>query len=160
MNIQTLVDMQSKLDAKIREQHDLKNEDLVERKLLALLVEIGELANETRCFKYWSIKPPSNDEIILEEYVDGLHFILSIGIELKYEPTVLQLELSNDLVSNFMSLYREISHFQKEYSHSAFNEIFNHYLSLGKSLGYSHNQIENAYMSKNDKNHIRQQKGY
>lgn len=50
--------------------------------MLALLVEIGELANETRCFKYWSNKPASEREVILEEYVDGLHFILSIGIDL------------------------------------------------------------------------------
>ena len=58
------------------------NRKIVKRKMLALLVEIGELANETRCFKYWSNKPASEREVILEEYVDGLHFILSIGIDL------------------------------------------------------------------------------
>ena len=63
------------------------NRKIVKRKMLALLVEIGELANETRCFKYWSNKPASEREVILEEYVDGLHFILSIGIDLGIDKT-------------------------------------------------------------------------
>ena len=62
------------------------NRKIVKRKMLALLVEIGELANETRCFKYWSNKPASEREVILEEY-GGLHFILSIGIDLGIDKT-------------------------------------------------------------------------
>ncbi len=67
----------------LQKEHDLQPKKIVKKKkMLALLVEIGELANETRCFKYWSNKPASEREVILEEYVDGLHFILSIGIDL------------------------------------------------------------------------------
>ena len=47
---------------------------------MALLVE-RELANETRSFKFWSTKGPSANEIILEEYVDSIHFLLSLLIE-------------------------------------------------------------------------------
>ncbi len=45
---------------------------------LALTIELAELANETRCFKYWSSKGPSEREVILEEFVDSIHFLLSL----------------------------------------------------------------------------------
>ena len=45
------------------------------------LLNLRNLANETRCFKFWSTKGPSDDAVILEEYVDSIHFLLSLGIE-------------------------------------------------------------------------------
>jgi len=59
LNLQQLFTMQRQLDQHIEDKHELHKEDLIPRKLLALLVEIGELANETRCFKFWSVKPPA-----------------------------------------------------------------------------------------------------
>ena len=84
MNLQILFSMQRQLDERIETERGLRGERLIERKLLALLVEVGELANETRCFKFWSSKPKAADETILEEYVDGLHFILSLGLDLSF----------------------------------------------------------------------------
>jgi len=66
------------------------NNDLIAPKqiltstILALIVEIGEMANEIRCFKHWSKKPSSKRVIILEEYVDALHFFLSIANQLGF----------------------------------------------------------------------------
>ncbi len=82
MDWNQLLNMQNELDRHIESEHGLQNADLVDKKILALLVELGELANETRCFKFWSKKAPSEQEVILEEYVDGIHFILSLGIEI------------------------------------------------------------------------------
>ena len=79
MNIEKLMTMQAGLDQHIELKHGLQSENLVERKILALLVELGELANETRCFKFWSLKGPADQETILMEYVDGIHFILSLA---------------------------------------------------------------------------------
>ena len=36
--------------------HYNDNQEMVRKNRLELLVELGELAKETRCFKYWSIK--------------------------------------------------------------------------------------------------------
>ncbi|HAQ08050.1 MAG TPA: dUTPase, partial [Bacillus bacterium] len=85
MNIEKLFRMQKELDRHIELQHGLVEEDLFDRKILALLVELGELANETRCFKFWSLKPSSEKQVILEEFVDGIHFILSLGIECGFD---------------------------------------------------------------------------
>ncbi len=80
MELKTLFTMQRELDAYIQKSQSVK-EDVFKEKGLALLVELAELANETRCFKFWSAKGPSEREVILEEYVDSIHFILSLGIE-------------------------------------------------------------------------------
>lgn len=48
-------------------------------RILALSVEVGEFANATRCFKYWSNKPSESKERLLDEYADILHFMLSVA---------------------------------------------------------------------------------
>ena len=53
-------------------------------RILALFTEVGEFANATRCFKYWSIKPSESHERLLDEYVDILFFWLSIGNTMKF----------------------------------------------------------------------------
>ena len=80
MQLTKLYSMQRELDSYIQQQRDEQSDVFLE-KGLALLVELAELANETRCFKFWSLKGPSENTIILEEYVDSIHFLLSLGIE-------------------------------------------------------------------------------
>ena len=45
---------QAELDAAIAANHNITYETTRPRRILALLVEFGEFANATRCFKYWS----------------------------------------------------------------------------------------------------------
>ncbi|WP_163581582.1 dUTP diphosphatase [Gracilibacillus saliphilus] len=161
MNWQTLFDMQRELDNYILAQHDLKNENVFDKKVLALLVEVGELANETRCFKYWSVKPASEKAVIAEEYVDGIHFILSLGLELGLD----QYESSNqtsdeDLTSLFHHVFRSISVLKEEQSVEAYKDVFDTYLILGEKLGFSANDIKKAYVDKNKINFERQNQGY
>lgn len=49
-----LAPYQKNLDANVLKTHKLHDEDLYTKKKIALLVELGELANELRFFKYWS----------------------------------------------------------------------------------------------------------
>ena len=50
-----------------------------EKNCLELIVEIGELANESKCFKYWTVKKPDK-ELVLEEFADTLLMILYMFI--------------------------------------------------------------------------------
>jgi dimeric dUTPase (all-alpha-NTP-PPase superfamily) len=55
MNLSKLFELQRQLDARIEKEHPRKpGEDRLAKKILALQVELGELANEARFFKYWS----------------------------------------------------------------------------------------------------------
>jgi dimeric dUTPase (all-alpha-NTP-PPase superfamily) len=163
MNTITLFKMQKALDGHIEKQHQLEQEDLFDRKVLALLVEIGELANETRCFKFWSVKPSSEREVILEEFVDGVHFILSLGIECGYED--LESVPSNrtaetDISKQFLEIYEAVQKFRINRGKENYVELFQSYLKLAQLLGFTDDQIEQAYIKKNEVNYDRQRKGY
>lgn len=55
-------------------------------RILALMIEVGEFANATRCFKYWSNKDSESKERLLDEYADILHLFLSVGNTAKFTP--------------------------------------------------------------------------
>lgn len=161
MNLQRLFALQKELDLKIVSQHNLQSQNLIQRKILALQVEIGELANETRCFKYWSDKSPSSKEVILEEYVDCLHFILSIGLEKDFSDINVDPKLTgNSLTEQFLNLYIDLNDFIICLSYDQYITLFEDFLSLGLALGFTETDIENGYLEKNETNHIRQKTGY
>ena len=54
MKLQKLFETQKVLDDKIVKEKGLEGVDLLDKKILALQVELGELANEFRGFKFWS----------------------------------------------------------------------------------------------------------
>jgi dimeric dUTPase (all-alpha-NTP-PPase superfamily) len=95
MNLEKLFQTQKVL----RDRIGYNEPDRFNKLILALLVELGECANEWRGFKFWSVNqiphtsavrvPTMMEEDkeyynpLLEEYVDGLHFVLELGLELK-----------------------------------------------------------------------------
>ena len=163
MKTTTLFKMQKALDQHIESQHKLEQEDLFDRKVLALLVEIGELANETRCFKFWSMKPASDTDIILEEFVDGVHFILSLGIESGFEDIEYitpNRTAEADTSNQFLSIYESVQKFRSSRSQNDYVHLFESYLTLAELLGLKDEQIEQAYIKKNEVNYERQRKGY
>ncbi|WP_394232369.1 dUTP diphosphatase [Niallia oryzisoli] len=169
MNLKRLCQMQRVLDDRIVNEHKLEDLDLEENIILALLVEISELANETRCFKHWSTKGPSENHVLLEEYVDSLHFFLSIANHNEYEVDRLlelytndfkQQEEEKSLVSAFIHVTEKIITMKSTKAVFHYVEAFSAYLDLGRMLGFSTEEIEQAYVRKNEINHQRQDNGY
>ncbi|WP_053367346.1 dUTP diphosphatase [Bacillus sp. FJAT-27245] len=161
MKVKKLFHMQRALDDYIEEKNRLENVDLFDQKVLALLVEVGELANETRCFKFWSKKPSSPRETVLEEFVDGIHFILSLGIECGFTSDIeFAGEPKGNVTEQFNDVFRTISSFQKSRSQSDYQTMFSSFLSLANLLGFTETDIEEAYRMKNEVNYERQQNGY
>lgn len=161
MNLSKLFELQKELDEHIIEQHNLKGVSLLSRKILALNVEIGELANETRCFKYWSTKKPSSKNVILEEYVDCLHFILTIGLEKDFSDVDIEIKsMDYSLTEAFQNLYIDVNDFVVCSTKDHYITLFEDFLSLGINLGFTEQDIEEAYLEKNNINHRRQEEGY
>lgn len=183
MNLQHLFEMQRKLDQDIIQKKGLQGVDTSEQKILALLVELGECANEWRGFKFWSEdQEPRTNKLevsfphaenkedhgphhkfvnpLLEEYVDCLHFVLSIGIESFEEVTgfseykSMKLRNIND---QFNALFDLISGSIGEHKYM---EIVAYFLGLGEMLGFTWDQITEAYELKNKVNFERQVNGY
>lgn len=162
MNLQSLVKMQRELDSYIEQKRGIE-EDVFDRKVIALLVELGELANETKSFKFWSDKGPSEKAIILEEYVDSIHFLLSIGIEKSLADELIEWPIGAeymDLNEAFLATYKGISNFQQVPSAKNYTSIWEGYAEIARLLGFTTDEVVEAYHAKNEVNYTRQQTGY
>ncbi|MEK4425895.1 dUTP diphosphatase [Solibacillus sp. FSL K6-1523] len=217
MNLEKLFETQAQLDGHIYTKHpELRGQDNLDWKLLALQVELAECANEWRGFKKWSTdqEPRTFEKVecatcqgtgdenyemvqeaaegngsheyiqceeckgtgydgernpLLEEYVDCLHFALSIGIELQiYNFNFISINSQQPT----MDLFMEVMAFTTElYWHhrndgmikekeSTYKSVLYHLLDLGQTLGFEWEQVEAAYYAKNKVNHERQESGY
>lgn len=156
-----LFKQQEELDRRIVEEKGLEGEDLLSQKILALQVELGELANETRCFKFWSVKPPSGRSVILEEYTDCLQFVLSVGLELGIpSDEKFQINITHDNLTQCLSYLMVNAWKLRETGRLGYILFVNDFLGLGKMLGFSWGEIVKAYDAKNKINHQRQASGY
>lgn len=194
MNLTKLYETQGGLDYHIKDEKGLEGKDLMNEKLLALQVEIGELANEWRGFKFWSNdRAPrrtgncqqcngdgnypfygtgcsmcggtgklKEKDPLLEEYVDCLHFILSIGLEIEME--VEQKEVprlrTGSITTQFHHVFNEIADFRFAETKENYRVLFGTFLGLGDLLKLTEDEIETAYLLKNTENHLRQKNGY
>ena len=149
------------LDDTIHKNHGVSYENTFERRTLALFVEIGEFANTTRCFKYWSNKGAESKDVVLDEYADGLHFFLSLGIiigspKMDYEIT----KPDNDLSDQFLKLYKEIAIFKDEPTEDNFEQAFSTFFNILPLIGYTYKDLEEAYYKKLGTNYVRQETNY
>lgn len=172
LNIKKLFGMQYVLDQKIVREKEITHDRYPFLKT-ALLVELGECANEVRAFKDWSNKLPSEKSVILEEYIDGLHFVLSLGLFHDYNNDFGFRELSiqtkmtcenvekapNKMLTNeaFLDTYDDIFGFYND--EIEYYDLFAAYVWLGIRLGFTYEDMENAYFEKNKENHARQDGG-
>jgi dimeric dUTPase (all-alpha-NTP-PPase superfamily) len=163
MNIELtpLLAEQAKLDAHIQQQHQVSYASTREKRLLALLVEVGEMINETKTFKFWSKKPSAEKPIILDEYADGLHFLLSLSIEVQsrqfnYEITT----SSKTLTQATIEVFQTISDLSKTFTSAALEKSFQHYLNLIPLLGFTSEEVVDAYFKKLGVNYTRQKNAY
>lgn len=167
MNITKLLDKQRRLDIFIAKEKNLgdayDNKFLWDRKL-ALLVEIGEFANTTRCFKYWSNKGPEIKERILDEAADCLHFILSLinltntEVRCNLEDIAISANITLELgpinlTTGFNTLYELTIN---EHWEDALKSL----VALVTVLRFTLDDLEQAYMKKHEVNYKRQNSGY
>jgi|SRR5690606_24316062 len=166
MNLEKLFKIQRKLVDHIEENHPRQDgEDRLAKKILALQVELGELANELpEVFKFWSNKK-NNYEKALKEYVDVLHFVLDIGLEVGADDFLKSYDdwsymAEKNVVKIFSKLFKINWWILDDNSWNEYFDGFEYFMTLGRELGFTWEQIENAYLKKNKINHTRQTTGY
>lgn len=100
---------------------------------------------------------------LLEEYVDCLHFILSIGIEggalgeFDFYKTPV---IANGIVNQFLYMNSFLNDYFLNGDWHDYEAVVSYFLGLGEMLGFTWEQIEAAYIAKNEVNHERQATGY
>ena len=152
---------QLELDMEIAKNHHISYEVTKDKRILALLVELGELANATRCFKFWSFKPSEEKARVLDEYADGLHFLLSIGLAYGYQVDSIEVEEENSNPTDaILRSYHYINEFYNDRSFAKYCKMFEGYLKILATLGYDWSDAYDAYFLKLEENHHRQETNY
>lgn len=161
IELEELFKAQAKLDATIAENHHISYATTRHRRIMACLVEIGELANATRCFKYWSNKSSEPDEIVLDEFADGLHFFLSLGVDIKTSKKTYNLtKHADNLTDQFLEVYRRLDIFYKKQDDISYIKAFQAFLNLLPLLHYRWPKLKEAYYKKLGVNYNRQETNY
>ena len=155
-NLQQMFDIQKELNKHIKTTQNLTDEETRLQAHLCIMVELMELCNETRCFNYWSKKQRSSDEVILEEMADVICFLITPILDLNNPEvqldTTIKAEDKLQLTQRFIdltALYSKLNFEQKQ----TYLDFFVKLIELGFALGYSYEQIYDAYLKKVQKNH-------
>lgn len=165
MNIRQMLVDQKKLDDEILSNAGVEEYPLENMKL-ALLVELGELANEWQGFKHWKKHKEINRERLLDEFADCLHFGLSLENQLH--------QVSNHVKDAIEEIVKNLDNECKNKDVlEGFKYVFNAVLdttgyispllsiiALGRCLDISLDEMEQSYYRKNKVNYKRQQEGY
>lgn len=161
IDLKELYFLQSQLDETISCQHHVSYKTTSHERLLALIVELGELANETRCFKYWSTRRNGEKEKISDEYADGMHFFLSLGIPLHVKKMSYEIENSQlSLVECFLITYQAVVNLIDNYTEKSYTYAYQCYLNLMPKLDMRVEDIVLSYKKKLAVNYTRQINSY
>lgn len=157
-----LSEKQKELDAFIiKSVGDMDENSYWEDRIIALNVELSEVSNEIRFFKFWSKKPASEKEVILDELVDCLHFAFSLGNTLKNDEWLF---ITDDIKRPIRHIYFDISNKLMELVHNKDLKLFRGMLfnlvEIAWYMGYSMEDLNKAYEIKNKVNYERQNSGY
>lgn len=148
-NIENMLRTQALIDQEYHHNAGLTRKETFDKRKLALWVELGELVNEWKeLFKYWSNKKMKREKA-LEEFVDGIHFLLSIGNDLNIPPYHDRVIMFKNPIQHIFLLSVVIVNIAGVQS---FYDAFALYRGLGEHFGFTEEEIEKAYYEKNKRN--------
>ncbi|WP_176461746.1 dUTP diphosphatase [Anaeromicrobium sediminis] len=132
-------------------------ENLFDLKFLALQVKTGEIANTTKCYKYYKVKKIISKEKLLIRYIDALKFLLSIGNDHNFniinEEVIDKSKYEDNIIKLFSYIYDDITDLKKsakkdDYFHAlnTYVRLFTRYLNLAELIGLNFSEIYSYYM--------------
>ena len=141
------------------------DEEMATKMKIARFVELGELLNDLpSLFKYWKHTAKDNRDKALFEYVDVLHFQLSL---LNYYRITTDKYCDYEYLQFFVKRMKRLHHEQDLYHMLQLitcaqdeSKATSNLLKLGIMLGFTWEEIYTTYMIKNQINHARQDEGY
>ncbi|MDQ0567917.1 dUTP diphosphatase [Mycoplasma yeatsii] len=158
-----LSEKQTKLDSYISNKKQfIVDDEILNKKIIAFLVELGEYANEERVFKYWSNKKEAELSVQLDEYIDCTHFLISIGNQMNYDFN--KFEYQNLMFKNnidaYFNIVNKLANFINNKNHTTYADLLNSFLNICSVKNYSQKEIIDAYNIKNEINFKRQDNNY
>ena len=142
------------LDKMYEDKYSNIDSKYFEKNCLELIVELCELANESKCFKYWTIKE-ADKGLVLEEYADCISMLLCIFNHYEVdEIKIIDRELNDDVVIIFNDVIRMCTMLMNEdiVTDELLYEIFTYLLHIGKLLNLDDREILDVCYMKLGKN--------
>ncbi|MCK5806958.1 MAG: dUTP diphosphatase [Mycoplasmataceae bacterium] len=159
--INKIYSMQIKLDEAMRVAHNIDTDAIKEKKVIAVIVEISEFANEVASFKYWKKNKNINHEKVTEEYVDVIHFVTSLYIYINKRPSVTVESCSKgDVNVLFAELFKSATKLLDVINFDNLEVVTGLLYSIGLSLDFDWDEIERSYIRKNEINYTRIKNNY
>lgn len=148
MSYQNVYEENKILDQIFKDKYEKIVLDYHEKNMLELLVELGEFANETRCFKYWSLKEIDKEKA-LYEYADCLLMILYLHNYLNVKNiSIIDIENNNNIVEQFILVYELAIDVVKNLTVDKIGNLLSNFIYLGKLIGFNEKEIIEVSLSK------------
>ena len=130
-------------------KNEILNTTRINQKILSFLHDLSEVALESRCYLFWEKEEPVNHQQLLENYLEGLTMLMSIGYELRIDSIKNHTEIpeNQDLYSLFSKIYQSILNVQKQYSSEDYQNTIDDYFTLGFKLGIDIDEIIDNYQN-------------
>ena len=160
MNLNTLFEKQKELDKYIYEKKNVTVEEIFEKKIVAFLDELFELANELQFFKYWKDEIVIDRQRAIEEYIDVIHFTLSIANDLGVNEHKYVKTKYRDLNDVFLGITNLATVISVSKDKEQVKSLINNIISLGYQLGLTEEIVLAEYDKKNEINYERQNSNY
>lgn len=125
---------------------------------LAILSEVFEVLNETKIHKWWDLTPRS-DKKVLEELSDVLSHICNVANQLEIKLVITEeIKQIETLESQFIKITGSIIQLpfiKIFFAKKKIQTIFMQYMQLVYALGFTTEELENAYYDKLEANYRR-----
>ena len=167
IDFNVLLDIQKNLDSLIiKHNKNQASRNIFEKKLISLIVELSEFYNEVKFFKYWSKSYIINRYNVVEEYIDCLHFYLSLFNDYKKNINIIK-KINDEVIDvkdinskTFLDIIFYINTFYKTKNINDLLKSFNLFLTVRKIWSISSFEIIKFYIYKRNKNEDRQKNNY
>ena len=139
------------LDHIFMKKYEEKEPQYFEKNCIEFLVEFGEFVNETKCFKYWSIKKPKMEDVY-EELADCITMILTMYYVLKMDITDLkEHHKSTNVLEVINYIYSQGSNLMTKINEDLVKDILANLFYLAELLELDKEEIYRVLTYKQDK---------
>lgn len=149
--LKKIYERNKELDHIFMKKYEAQEPLYFEKNCIEFLVEFGEFVNETKCFKYWTIKKPKMEDVY-EELADCITMILTMHYVLKMDITDLkEHHKSTNVLEVINHIYSQGSKLMTKLNEDLVKDILANLFYLAELLELDKEEIYRVLTYKQDK---------
>lgn len=149
--LKKIYERNKELDHIFMKKYEAQEPLYFEKNCIEFLVEFGEFVNETKCFKYWTIKKPKMEDVY-EELADCITMILTMYYVLKIDITDLkEHHKSTNVLEVINHIYSQGSKLMTKLNEDLVKDILANLFYLAELLELDKEEIYRVLTYKQDK---------